>query len=142
MYAIRSYYVFSFVGMKSTELPITGSTVDVALESDYIGVDEVLVVGYGTAKRVGTIVGSVATVSEETIKDKPMANVFDALQGKVSGIQTYTSSGEPTQLSSVRLHGVGSLGASNTPLYVVDGVPITSSAMLGLNSNDFESITA
>jgi len=133
--------VFSFVGMKSTELPITGSTVDVALESDYIGVDEVLVVGYGTAKRVGTIVGSVATVSEETIKDKPMANVFDALQGKVSGIQTYTSSGEPTQLSSVRLHGVGSLGASNTPLYVVDGVPITSSAMLGLNSNDFESIT-
>ncbi len=66
---------------------------------------------------------------------------MDALQGKVPGLQVYTSSGEPSQLSSIRLHGVGSLGASSTPLYVLDGVPIQSGTLLGLNPQDFESVT-
>ncbi len=132
----------SFIGMKTIEVPIDDrSVIDIALEPDILRVDEVVVIGYGTAKRVGTTVGSVKKVSSEELEDKPSPNVFDALQGKVAGVQTYSSSGEPTQISSVRLHGVGSLGASTTPLYVVDGVPIDNSSILALNANDFESVT-
>jgi TonB-dependent SusC/RagA subfamily outer membrane receptor len=133
--------VFSFVGMRTTEMPITGNTINVAMESDVIGVDEVVVIGYGTARAVGTVVGSLTRVSSEKLQERPTANVWDAMQGKVAGLQVYTSSGEPTQLSSVRLHGVGSLGASSTPLYVLDGVPVNPGNMLSLNPNDFESVT-
>lgn len=133
---------FSFVGMKSQEFPVAGkSTIDVVLENDLMNLDEVVVVGYGTAKKVGTVVGSLTQVSATKITEKPTANVLDALQGKVAGLQVYTSSGEPSQLSSMRLHGVGSLGASSTPLYVLDGTPIDPGTMLTLNSNDFESVT-
>lgn len=133
--------VFSFVGMRTFEAPITGTILNVALESDIIGVDEVVVIGYGTARAVGTVVGSISRVSSEKLQERPTANVWDAMQGKVAGLQVYTSSGEPTQLSSVRLHGVGSLGASSTPLYVLDGIPVNPSNILSLNPNDFESVT-
>jgi TonB-linked SusC/RagA family outer membrane protein len=134
--------IFSFVGMKSQEFPAAGkTTINVILENDLMNLDEVVVVGYGTAKKVGTVVGSLTQVSSAKIAEKPTANVLDALQGKVAGLQVYTSSGEPSQLSSMRLHGVGSLGASSTPLYVLDGNAIDASTMLTLNSNDFESVT-
>ncbi|MFW6327024.1 MAG: SusC/RagA family TonB-linked outer membrane protein [Bacteroidota bacterium] len=133
--------VFSFIGMQTVERPITGSVINVKMEPDVLGLDEVVVVGYGTARRVGTVVGSITQVSEEIIQDKPTANVFDAMQGKVAGLQSYTSDGEPSSISSIRLHGLGSLGASSTPLYVVDGVPIDASSMLALNASDFESLT-
>jgi TonB-linked SusC/RagA family outer membrane protein len=134
--------IFSFIGMKTQEIPVAGKTVfNVALESDVTNLNEVVVIGYGTAKRVGTVVGSLTQVSAAKIAEKPTANVLDALQGKVAGLQVYTSSGEPSQLSTIRLHGVGSLGASSTPLYVLDGNAIDASTMLALNSNDFESVT-
>lgn len=134
--------VFSFVGMKSQEIPVAGKTVvDVLLENDLMNLDEVVVVGYGTAKKVGTVVGSLTQVSAAKIAEKPTANVLDALQGRVAGLQVYTSSGEPSQLSSIRLHGVGSLGGNSTPLYVLDGNAIDPATMLALNSNDFESVT-
>jgi TonB-linked SusC/RagA family outer membrane protein len=133
--------VFSFVGMRTTEAAITGTTVNVTLESDVIGVDEVVVIGYGTARAVGTVVGSLTRVSSEKLQERPTANVWDAMQGKVAGLQVYNSSGEPTALSSVRLHGVGSLGASSTPLYVLDGIPVNPGNVLSLNPNDFESVT-
>ena len=133
---------FSFIGMKGQQIPVAGkSVIDVVLENDLMNLEEVVVVGYGTAKKVGTAVGSLANVSAAKIAEKPTANVLDALQGKVAGLQVYTSSGEPSQLSSMRLHGVGSLGASSTPLYVLDGTPIDPETMLTLNSNDFESVT-
>ena len=134
--------VFSFIGMKSQEIPVAGkTTIDIVMENDLMNLDEIVVVGYGTAKKVGTVVGSLTQVSSAKIAEKPTANVLDALQGKVAGLQVYTSSGEPSQLSSMRLHGVGSLGASSTPLYVLDGTPIDPNTMLTLNSNDFESVT-
>jgi len=132
----------SFIGMKTIEIPIAGRTViDIVMEPDIQKVNEIVVIGYGTAKRVGTTVGSLKRVSSDELEDRPSPNMFDALQGKVAGVQTYSSSGEPTQVSSVRLHGVGSLGASSTPLYVVDGVPVDNSSILALNANDFESVT-
>ena len=134
--------VFSFVGMTTQEEPIGNrSVINVKLKSEDISVEEVVVVGYGTGKKVGTVVGSFTQVSAEKLKEKPVANIFDALQGKVAGLQVYTSSGEPSQLSSVRLHGSGSLSGSSTPLYVLDGAPLDAGATLSLNTNDFESIT-
>lgn len=134
--------VVSFIGMKSQEVPVSGRRqINVELSSDLMNLEEVVVVGYGTAKKVGTVVGSVTQVNAAKIAEKPTANIFDALQGKVAGLQVYTSSGEPTQLASIRLHGAGSLSGSTTPLYVLDGTPIDAGAMLALNPNDFESVT-
>lgn len=134
--------VFSFVGMKTQEIPVAGKNViNVTLSGDLLNLEEVVVVGYGSAKKVGTVVGSLTQVSASKIVEKPTANVLDALQGKVAGLQVYTSSGEPTQIATIRLHGSGSLSGSTTPLYVLDGSPIDPSAMLALNSNDFESVT-
>lgn len=133
---------FQFIGYKSVDVAITGrTTIDLVLDPDVLAVDEVVVVGYGSARRIGTVVGSITSVSADKIKEKPVATVLDALQGRVAGLQVYTSSGEPSQLASVRLHGVGSLGASSTPLYILDGVAISSGTMLSLNPNDFESVT-
>ena len=132
--------VFRFVGYQATEMPITGDVVNATLVSETQKIEEVVVVGYGAAKKVGTVVGSVTSVKADKIKEKPTANAMDALQGKVAGLQVYTSSGEPSAGSTIRLHGVGSLGASSTPLYVLDGIPIAEGTMVSLNPNDFESI--
>ena len=100
------------------------------------------VIGYGSGSKIGTTIGSAATVSEQTIENRPTANVADALQGKVAGLQVYTDSGEPSASSSIRLHNAGSISAGTEPLIVLDGVPVSSSIFTSLNSNDIESITA
>jgi|LSQX01.1.fsa_nt_gb TonB-linked SusC/RagA family outer membrane protein len=134
--------VFSFIGMEDQEIVVGGRTViNVALETEVTSLGEVVVVGYGTARSVGTVVGSLTKVTAEKLESKPVANVWDAMQGQVAGMQVYTSSGEPSQLSSVRLHGVGSLGGSSTPLYVLDGIPIASGNVLSISPNDIESVT-
>jgi TonB-linked SusC/RagA family outer membrane protein len=133
---------FSFIGMENQVVQISGRTrIDVVLKPDLFVMDEVVVVGYGTAKKVGTVVGSLTQVSSDQIKEKPVANVFDGLQGKVAGLQVFTSSGEPSEIASIRLHGTGSLSGGSTPLYVLDGIPIDAGTMLSLNANDFESVT-
>jgi TonB-linked SusC/RagA family outer membrane protein len=134
--------VVSSVNFELTEVAIgSNSSLNISLRSSDAAMQEVVVVGYGTGRKVGTVVGSVITVSGEKVQDRPAANAFDALQGKVAGLQVYTSSGEPSQLSSLRLHGVGSLGANSTPLYVMDGIPVNPNTILTLNPNDFESIS-
>ena len=133
--------VFSFIGMKPQEIAVAGKTnFTVEMEPDAEMLDEVVVEGmYGTQK-LGSITGSVATVKQEKLKDRPVANVADALQGQVAGLQVYTSSGEPSAGFSMRLRGVNSMNASNTPLLVVDGNPVTSSAFSAINSNDIENV--
>ncbi|MEG1611684.1 MAG: TonB-dependent receptor [Alistipes sp.] len=134
--------LISFIGYQSLTLPVAGRThVEVTLKSDETTIDNVVVVGYGSGSKVGTAIGSSVKVQGEQLANKPVANVADALQGKVAGLQVYTSSGEPSQTSSMRLHGVGSLTAGTAPLLVLDGVPIGQEAMLSLNSNDIESMT-
>ena len=132
--------VISFIGMKSQELPIK-QTMNVILKPDTETLEEVVVLGYGSGKKIGSIVGSVAKVNSEKLSAKPVANAMDALQGQVSGLQVYTSSGEPGSSSSSYIRGVGSLTADNEPLYVLDGTPVTSSVMVMMNPNDFESVT-
>ncbi|MES2652149.1 MAG: SusC/RagA family TonB-linked outer membrane protein [Bacteroidota bacterium] len=133
--------VFSYVGMDAkTETIGSRSIINVVLTSSN-DLNEVVITGYGSGRKVGTIVGSVATVSAKVVENKPVANAFDALQGKVAGLQVFTSSGEPSATSSLRLHGVGSLGASNTPLYLLDGIQVDPNTIVSLNPNDIETIS-
>ena len=115
--------VISFIGMQSQELPIK-QTMNVILKPDTETLEEVVVLGYGSGKKIGSIVGSVAKVNSEKLSAKPVANAMDALQGQVSGLQVYTSSGEPGSSSSSYIRGVGSLTADNEPLYVLDGTTV------------------
>jgi TonB-linked SusC/RagA family outer membrane protein len=134
--------IISSVSFEPIEVAIgSHNTVNVTLKSSNASLEEVVVVGYGSGKKVGSTVGSVTVVNAEKIQDRPTANAFDALQGKVAGLQVFTSNGEPSQLSSIRLHGVGSLGASSTPLFVMDGIPIDPGTVISLNPNDFETIS-
>lgn len=103
-------------------------------------VDEVVVVGYGSGRRVASIASSVAVVRAKDLEARPVANAFDALQGKVAGLQIATSSGEPSQMAAVKLHGTGSLGANSTPLYILDGMPVGAGTIRTLNNEDLESI--
>lgn len=130
--------VVSYVGMTSQEVA-AGSNLKIVLKSDSKALDEVVVVGYGSAKKISTTTASIVKVGAKQLEEKPIANPFDAVQGKVAGLQVYNSSGEPSKISSVRLHGSGSLGASSTPLYILDGVPVSAGFVLSMNPSDFES---
>jgi len=133
---------FRFIGMEPQNIPVEGrNVINVSLQTAITALGEVVVVGYGTARTVGTTVGSISTVSADRLEARPVANVWDGMQGRVSGLQVYSSSGEPSELPSMRLHGVGSLGASSAPLYVVDGVPMITTNILSMNPNDIESVS-
>ena len=135
--------VISFIGLQTQEVDIQ-PVVKVILHSDDEMLDEVVVIGYGTAKKVGTVIGSIANVTSEKIASKPVVNVMDALQGQVAGLQVFTSSGDPgdkSMAASSYLRGIGSLTASNAPLYVLDGSPVSADIMGMMNPNDFASVT-
>ena len=132
--------VVSYIGMEPQTVSVAGN-VQVVLKDNELG--EAVVIGYGTARKVGTVVGSVKKVGSEQVSDKPATNVADALQGKVAGLQIFSNSGDAGEMGdmSIRVRGVGSLGASNSPLIVIDGSPASSSALAMLNDRDIESIT-
>ncbi|WP_454937406.1 SusC/RagA family TonB-linked outer membrane protein [Capnocytophaga leadbetteri] len=134
---------FSFLGMKTKRFKVNGQgRIDVVMEEEAQAIDEVVVVGYGSGRKVGTVVGSVTHIGGKEIANRPSSSAVDALQGKVPGLQILSSSGEPSSVASIRLYGVGSLGSSSSsPLFVVDGIPITDAAVRSLNQADFESIS-
>lgn len=132
----------SFIGYVSRTVTIgTSNQINVSLEPDASELSEVVVVGYGTGRALSTVVGSVSHVSADAIKGKPTANALESLQGRVPGLQVFTSNGEPSATQSIRLHGSGSLGASSTPLFVLDGIPVADGSIVSMNPEDFESIT-
>ena len=99
------------------EIPVNGrSTVDVSMEIEAEMLDDVIVVGYGSATKISSVVGSASTVNKKVLANRPTANAGDALQGQVSGLQVYSSSGEPSASVSMRLRGVNSINSSSTPL--------------------------
>ena len=131
--------VFSYIGMKSQEVAIgTSSTINVMLESDVFGVDEVVVVGYGTQKR-SDITGSVASVKTDELIAQPTADLQGMLKGKVAGLYVTMGDARPGGDSNVLLRGTRSLKGGNSPLYVVDGVALSS--INELNIDDVESIS-
>ena len=130
----------SFIGMQPTTVSVAGN-VNVVLHDNELG--EAVVIGYGSAKKLGTVVGSVKKVGSEQINGQPIVDASDALQGKVSGLTVLNSSGDVGALGevSMQIRGAGSLSASNYPLIVVDGSPAGSSIFSMLNNNDIESYT-
>ncbi len=145
--------VFSFVGMKTQDINIEGrETIDVVMEPDVFGLEEVIVTGYSTRGK-NTITGSTVQISADELQDIPVTSVDQALQGKVAGLVINTSSGSPGAIQDIRIRGIGSITASNSPLFVIDGVPVIQdnisgstamsslSSLASLNSFDIESIT-
>lgn len=130
---------FSYVGLKTISVPIT-KVMNVVMTTDDRTLDQVVVVGYGSGQKLSTISGSMARVSGEQIAEKPVANVMDALQGKVAGMSVLTTSGDPNAVANVQIHGAGSLTAGTAPLYIVDGMQTDLATVMAMNSNDIESM--
>lgn len=134
--------VVNYTGLVPQEVPTpTAGVYNIVMATDALQAEDVVVTGYGSAKRAGTTVGSSVKVSAKAIEGRPSSSALDALQGQVAGLQVYNSSGDPGSVQSVRLHGIGSLTASNTPLYVIDGTPVDARTVVSMNPNDFESMT-
>ena len=117
--------IFSYIGMKTQELNITGNTMNVVLSENSEVLEEVVVTGYGTTKK-RDVVTSVASVSAEQLKDIPVTSAAEALQGKLSGVSVTTTEGSPDADVKIRVRGGTSLTQSNDPLYIVDGMPVSS----------------
>ena len=133
--------VVTYLGMKSQTVK-AGGNMKVVLQNDSKTLDELVVVGYGSARKLGTITGTVGNVKAEKVNNAPSSSVLDNLQGQVAGLNVLTSSGEAGDNAvSINIHGIGSLGASSTPLYVIDGIPSTSTAVMAMNPNDIKSVT-
>ena len=144
--------VFSFVGMKTQEIEIgTKSIINVTMEEDIIGLEEVVAVGYGTVKK-SDLTGAVGSVKSEEIRKVPVTSLDQALQGRVAGVQIIQVSAQPGGNALLRVRGGNSIYAGNEPLYVIDGMPVDSkenlswlsspviNGLAALNPSDIESI--
>ncbi|WP_278365279.1 SusC/RagA family TonB-linked outer membrane protein [Phocaeicola barnesiae] len=130
--------VISFIGFQTQKVDVK-SNVNVVLKSDAEVLDEVMVVAYGTAKK-SAFTGSAATIKNEKITTRQTSNVTNALAGQVAGVQTTSNTGQPGKDAEVRIRGIGSISASNKPLYVVDGVPYDGE-ISAISTSDIESMT-
>lgn len=130
--------VFSFIGYKTTEFVVgSQTTINVELPVDATQLTELVVTGYTDATRK-SITGTINTVSSKQIQDVPIASIDQILQGRAPGVLVMGSSGQPGAAASVTIRGRGSISASTTPLYVLDGVPIDPASFNTLNPNDYE----
>lgn len=135
--------VFSSIGYISEEVAVAGKNViDVFLKPDAEVLEGAVAIGYGSAKKIGNVVGSVTTVKSDIVKNAPSSSPLDQLQGQVAGLAVLTTGGVAGDVStSMNIHGIGSLGASSTPLFVIDGVPSAARAVQQLNANDILSVS-
>ena len=116
--------LFSYIGFEQIEIAVgSESTIDVVMENMATVIDEIVVVGYGSSKR-SDLTGAVGSVSTDELRTNISANIDQALQGRVAGVQFTQNSGQPGGGASIRIRGSNSLSLSNEPLYVIDGVPI------------------
>lgn len=115
----------SFIGMKTAELPIPkdGSILNIALEDENTGLDEVVVIGYGTTTR-RDLTGSVSSVSGKTLTEIPVSSLAAALTGRMAGVQVTSTDGDVDAEVKIRVRGGGSITQDNSPLYLVDGFPV------------------
>ncbi len=131
--------VFSFIGMSTKEVRVSNqSNIAVTLDEAGAKLEEVVVVGYGTQKK-SDVTGALVSVSAEQITSRPVNNAVEAMQGKAAGVDI-TSNERPGQIGSITIRGVRSLSASNSPLYVLDGIPLITGGIESINPQDIEKI--
>lgn len=146
------YLVFSFVGMKTQEIAIGNrSVIDVIMQEDIIGLEEVVAIGYGTVRK-SDLTGAVGTVKSEEIRKIPVTSLDQSLQGRVAGVQIVQVSAQPGGNALIRVRGGNSIYAGNEPLYVIDGMMVDTrdnlsflsapviNGLSSLNPSDIESI--
>jgi TonB-linked SusC/RagA family outer membrane protein len=135
----KSVLVFSSVGFSSQEVPIDNKgQLSLSLSTADNSMDQVVVIGYGTVKR-RDVTGSVAGIGQQEIRSRPVDNAVQAMQGKVAGVDI-SSNERPGTVPNINIRGVRSLTASNSPLFVVDNIPLITGGIENINPNDIESI--
>lgn len=149
--------IFSFIGYKNAEKTVEESDIiNINLTPNAEAIKEVVVVGYGTKARRATT-GSITTIKNKDIVSNPVANFAESLQGKSTGLQSISASGQPGSKSTVRIRGTASVNGNLDPLYIVDGIPINNTAtnfadfgalssksrdpLSSINAADIESVT-
>ena len=138
----KAVLVFSYIGMKTQLHTVNNSTgvLNVVMQSDAEVMEEVVVVAYGTRKK-GTIAGSVSTVKSDKVANVPAAGFDQALQGQTPGLTVLSNSGEPSKAATFQIRGTNSINSGTAPLFILDGVPITSSDFNTISPSDIESIS-
>lgn len=145
--------IVTFLGMSTASAPVQAEPLHIVMKEDATYLDETIVVAYGSSKREA-MTGSVTSVSGDQLATAPVTSVDKALAGKLAGVSVTAATGQPGSTSSIRIRGTSSINASNSPLWVIDGIPvlsgdiansgvsdIQSSLMTSLNPNDIETIT-
>ena len=139
--------VISFIGYSAQELPATAELMNVVLKDDSEMLSEVVVIGYGTVKK-NDLTGSVSTVKADQINKGVVSTPSDLLRGKSAGVVVTSGSGQPGAGATIRIRGGSSLSATNDPLIIIDGLPISNASISGMadplssiNPNDIESFT-
>ena len=120
--------LISYIGYKPAKVQVAGRTqVDIAMQEDAAQIEGVMVVAYGTAKKE-SFTGSAAVVKGGELQKRVVGNVTKSFEGTVAGVQVASGGGQPGEAASVIIRGIGSVNASATPLYVVDGIPFDARA--------------
>lgn len=131
--------VFSFIGFMPQKVAVQGrTTIDVKLVPDTKQLDEVVAIGYGTAKK-RDLTGSVSSVGEKMLKDVPVSSAAEAITGRMAGVQVTTTEGSPDAEVKIRVRGGGSISQDNSPLFIVDGFPVSS--ISNIPPSDIQDIT-
>jgi TonB-linked SusC/RagA family outer membrane protein len=130
----NSTLVFSYIGTKTLEKKVAGSSMNVVMQPNATMLDEVVAIGYGTMKK-SDLTGSVTTVSADQLKKTPASGLDQALQGRAAGVTVNLNSGQPGASAQVRIRGIGTVNDAN-PIYVVDGIIVSDISFL--NPNDIE----
>ena len=138
----KATLVFSYIGMQTQELSVNPSTgvLNIVMQDDSQMMEEVVVVAYGVRKK-GTIAGAVSTVSADKMADVPAASFDQALQGQTAGLSVISNSGEPSQAAVFQIRGTNSINSGTAPLFILDGVPISSADFNAISPGDIESIS-
>lgn len=131
---------FSSIGLVSKRVKAS-ENMTVVLQVDSHTLEQVVITGYGSAKKLGSVVGSIASVDKKKLESIVTPNFTDALAGQVSGLSVLSEAGDPSQSATIRLRGINSIQSSSQPLFILDGAPIDAAFYATLNPADIESIT-
>lgn len=126
-----------YIGFKTVDVSINGNVVNIVLEENITALDEMVVIGYGSVKK-RDLTGSVSSMKSESLVQVPVANVAEAMVGRMAGVRVTTADGSPNADIQIRVRGGGSITQDNSPLYIVDGFPVSSFS--DIPAGDIESI--